>query len=704
MKKNLLLLVLALIGMGGFTACNNEDDLLVQEQTNTKPVVIRASIGNVSRLALGEDDGTSTKVSWSTGDAFALKIGEQTYTFNWQEGNNFVYANDNGTFPETFEDDGTITATYPATSTVNLLRQSGKKDEVGKYMKMSASLDVAAEQTTDDLNLNFNHTTSVVEIALEKSELAEKSVFVELRTQEEEVMFTSMPSGDSMLSFDSEGKLTLYFAVTSSYAEFNDWHISVRSGSSDSYSYYAATLSPLRILTGKMYKVNKNSEALKLSSIVSNSSKKVVAYDAIGLYKWANLVSQSQDQYTNNVVDLELGANITLPTVGITLTDGLPDKGNWTPVTTKNSKPYQGSINGKNYIISNMYIVNTSNARNQGFLSNSIGEIKDLTFDNAMIVVGATQCIGVIAGVSRDNISNCKVTNSKIKIQNTSSSSYVGGLVGSLDSSESYTAAEITGKGKITDSSFNGTIEGDKIVGGIVGLLDNYSNTYITNCTVEGSITGNYKVGGIVGESRSFIEVCTNKAAVNGAASGGIVGVMDGWASTVGCTNEGEINGATSTDTYGTGGIVGVVEAEFSASVVTDFVIGCRNLNGKVTLTSDASKCGGIVGNLNRELSGVYGSYTVKSDVANAFTDCVAYNPNSATDDRNKVFESATDDDLATTGAGAMSLGIENAFNAMNSTSPSPYVSSGNYEIYSDYCWTFFAPGSWPEFKASVTP
>jgi len=702
MKKNLLLLVLALIGMGGFTACNNEDELLVQEQTNTKPVVIRATIGNVSRLALGNSDGTSTKVSWSEGDAFALTIDDKSYTFNWQEGNNFVYANDNGTFPETFATPGTITATYPA-STVDLRRQSGKKDEVGKYMKMSASLDVAAEQTTDDLNLNFNHTTSVVEIALEKSELADKSVFVELRTQEE-VMFASMPSGDSMLSFDSEGKLTLYFAVTSSYAEFNDWHISVRSGSSDSYSYYAATLSPLRILTGKMYKVNKNSEALKLSSIVSNSSKKVVAYDAIGLYKWANLVSQSQDQYTNNVVDLELGANITLPTVGITLTDGLPDKGNWTPVTTKNSKPYQGSINGNDFTISNMYIVNTSNAQNQGFLSNSIGEIKDLTFDNAMIVVGATQCIGVIAGVSRDNISNCKVTNSKIKIQNTSSSNYVGGLVGSLNSSESYTAAEITGKGKITDSSFNGTIEGDKIVGGIVGFLNNYTNTYITNCTVEGSITGNYKVGGIVGESRSFIEVCTNKAAVNGAASGGIVGVMDGWASTVGCTNEGEINGATSTDTYGTGGIVGVVEAEFSASVVTDFVIGCRNLNGKVTLTSDASKCGGIVGNLNRELSGVYGSYTVKSDVANAFTDCVAYNPNSATDDRNKVFESATDDDLATTGAGVMSLGIENAFNAMNSTSPSPYVSSGNYEIYSDYCWTFFAPGSWPEFKASVTP
>ena len=701
MKKNLLLLVLALIGMGGFTACNNDDELLVQEQTNTKPVVIRATIGNVSRLALGEDDGTSTKVSWSTGDAFALTIGEQTYTFNWKSGNDFEYANDNGDFPETFATAGTITATYPATSTVDLRRQSGKKDEVGKYMKMSASLDVAAEQTTDDLNLNFNHTTSVVEIALEKSELADESVFVELRTQAE-VMFASMPSGDSMLSFDSEGKLTLYFAVTSSYAEFNDWHISVRSGSSDSYSYYAATLSPLRISTGKMYKVNKNSEALKLSSIVSNSSKKVVAYDAIGLYKWANLVSQSQDQYTNNVVDLELGANITLPTEGITLTDGLPDKGNWTPVTAKNSKPYQGSINGKNYTISNMYIVNTSNAQNQGFLSNSIGEIKDLTFDNAMIVVGANQCIGVIAGLSRGNISNCRVTNSKIKIQNTSSSNSVGGLVGSLNSSESYTAAAIAGKGKITDSSFNGTIEGDKIVGGIVGLLDNYKNTYtyITNCTVEGSITGNYKVGGIVGESRSFIEVCTNKAAVNGAASGGIVGVMDGRASTVGCTNEGEINGATSTDTYGTGGIVGVVEAEFSALVVTDFVIGCRNLNGKVTLTSAASQCGGIVGNLNRALSGVYGSYTITGDGTSSFSDAIGTAVTGVSNSDNKVFTSASDATLTTDVVTDMNTAIESGFTAA-STGDNCYKD----REYTAYRWSWTeGSGIWPEFKASVAP
>ena len=159
MKKNLLLLVLALIGMGGFTACNNEDDLLVQEQTNAKPVVIRASIGEVSRLALGDSDGTSTKVSWSEGDAFALTIGEQTYTFNWKSGNDFEYANDNGDFPETFATAGTITATYPATAAGELSVQSGTKANVGNYMQMTAGLAVTAGQSTTDLNLSFEHQT-----------------------------------------------------------------------------------------------------------------------------------------------------------------------------------------------------------------------------------------------------------------------------------------------------------------------------------------------------------------------------------------------------------------------------------------------------------------------------------------------------------------------------------------------------------------
>ena len=179
------------------------------------------------------------------------------------------------------------------------------------------------------------------------------------------------------------------------------------------------------------------------------------------------------------------------------------------------------------------------------------------------------------------------------------------------------------------------------------------------------------------------------------------IGVMDVYACTIGCTNYGEITGETyASYTYGTGGIVGLIEADDVGNDSKSYVIACRNLTDKVTLTGDRNS-GGIVGYQDRQLSGVYGSYTVKSDVANAFTACVPYNPNSATNDRNKVFESATDDDLTSTGTGAgvMNLGIENAFTAMDTAPKSPYVSSGNYNTYKDYRWTFLALDSWPVFQ-----
>ncbi len=704
MKKNLLLLVLALIGMGGFTACNNEDELLVQEQTNAKPVVIRATIGDVSRLALGDSEGGKTKLTWGPGDAFALTIGGNSYTFNWVSGNDFEY-NGSG-FPETFETAGPITATYPATAAGGLSVQSGTKANVGNYMQMTASKAVTAGQSTTNLNLNFEHQTSVVEIALENTALAGKAVVVDLRTIAE-VKYSTPATGDGVLSFDSnDGKLTVYFAVSPTAAEVKDWHIGVKD--IDGNDYYTATLSKMKLAASKMYKVSK--DALTPSYLVSDDSKTVTAYNAIGLYKWREMATED---LTNNVVNLELGDNITLPTEGITLTDGLPDKGNWTPVGINNSNAYQGSIDGNNKTISNMYIVNKSNTANyQGFLGYGWkGAIKDITFDGAKIVVGQDGgagsdgggYTGVISGVSRGNFDNCHVTNSTVKcLALGTNSQMVGGLVGQLDAGNN--------AGKITNSSFSaGTVEGYHSVGGIVGSLRNAQPTYfssVTNCTAAGTVTGAYGVGGIAGSCYSYIEECTNNATVNGAASGGIVGHLNTYGCVVGCTNNGEINGETSVDSkgFGTGGIVGHIHSETTTGNDTkNYVIGCRNLNAKVTLT-DTQRSGGIVGNQKRALSGVYGSYTVKSDEANAFQSWFGQNPNDATNEGNKVFESVTDDDLIPVTVGVMNSAIVNAFTAMNTAPKSPYVNSGNYEIYGDYRWTY-APDSWPVlFKASVAP
>ena len=695
MKKNLLLLVLALIGMGGFTACNNEDELLVQEQTNTKPVVIRATIGDVSRLALGDSEGGQTKLSWGTGDAFALTIGGNSYTFEWVSGNDFEC----DAFPATFETAGTITATYPATAADELATQSGKKDEVGKYMQMTAELAVTAGQSTTNLNLNFEHQTSVVEIALEKSDLAGKSVVVDLRTIAES-MYSTPADGDGVLSFDSDGKLTVYFAVSPTDETIKDWHIGVKY--IDGNDYYTATLSEMKLAVSKMYKVSKGADALTPSYLVSDDSKTVTAYNAIGLYKWAEMATEDP---TNNVVNLKLGDNITLPTEGITLTDGLPDKGNWTPVGNSITSYYKGNIDGNNKTISNMYIVNkTSTATYQGFLGYGWKDstIKNITFDGAKIVVGdkddtsgvgGGKCVGVISGFSKANFDNCRVTNSTLKCLGLGSDSQImGGLVGTL------TPGSATGK--IINSSFNGTIDGRSRVGGIVGELQRSGSSYfasVTNCTAEGTIEGINLVGGIAGWSRGYIEECTNEATVKGEASGGIVGQMAAYACTIGCTNEGEIVGSGDD---GTGGIVGLIKADDVGNDSRSYVIACRNLTEKVTLTGDRNS-GGIVGYIDRALSGVYGSYTVKSEVDNAFTACVPYNPNSATNGENKVFESATGTDLTELAVTALNTAIGNAFSAMNTAPKSPYVSKGNYNTYKDYRWSWTeGSGIWPVFKA----
>lgn len=692
MKKNLLLLVLALIGMGGFTACNNDDELLVQEQTNTKPVVIRATIGNVSRLALGDSEGGQTKLSWGTGDAFALTIGGNSYTFEWVSGNDFEY-NGSG-FPETFETAGIITATYPATAAGELSVQSGTRANVGNYMQMAAELAVTAGQSTTDLNLNFEHQTSVVEIALEKSELASKSVVVDLRTIAES-MYSTPADGEGVLSFDSDGKLTVYFAVSPTNATINDWHIGVKD--IDGNDYYTATLTALQLAASKMYKVNK--DALTPSYLVSDDGKTVTAYNAIGLYKWREMATED---LTNNVVNLKLGDDITLPTDGITLdANGLPDKGNWTPVGN-GTTPYYGSIDGNNKIISNMYIVNKTNTSNyQGFLGYGWkGTIKNITFDGAKIVVGKAGdddggggYVGIISGASKGNFDNCLVTGSTLKCLGLGASSHtMGGLVGSLTPS--------SGFGKITNSRFNGTIDGRSRVGGIVGELiasigfNNYFAS-VTKCIAEGTIEGNDLVGGIVGWSRGYIEECTNEATVMGEASGGIVGQMAAYACTIGCTNEGEIVGSGDD---GTGGIVGLIKADDVDNDSKTYVIACRNLNAKVTLTG-SRKPGGIVGYQDRQLSGVYGSYTVKSDVANAYTACVGVNPYEVTNGTNDVFDSATGTDLTESAVTALNTSIETAFSSdMYSTPQSQYVSKGNYETYAGYRWSW-APDSWPEFE-----
>lgn len=695
MKNNLLRLMLALIVMGGFTACNNDDDLFVQEPTATESVIISATIDGVTRLALGDSEAGKTKMEWTAGDAFMLTIGSESYTFEWKSGNDFEYDGENGDFPATFAETGTITATYPATGAAALAEQSGLKSDVGNYMQLDAVLDVTAGQPTSGLNISFVHVTSVVEIALEHSELAGKEVVVDLRTTSD-VLYSTPAEGEA-LSFDSEGKLTLYFAVVPTAAEISDWNVGVWDVAGS--KYLTASLSAMQLTSGKLYKVSKAKPDFSTSyEISSGSNLKVTAYDAIGLYEWRARASADP---TTNVVDLELGADITLPTAGITLTDGLPDKGNWTPVPGGNSLQYKGTIDGKDHTITNMYIVPEEKMYSYGgfvsWVSNST--ITNLKFDGAKIVVGdeddplnsGGRYIGVIVGQGTANISDCHVTNSIVKSigNNGGLNCQIGGLIGSL----SY--------GAVADCSFSGTVEGFNLVGGIVG--EQQKDTKIANCTAEGSVKASMVVGGIAGEAKGFIAMCTNEANIKGASSGGIVGTLMDHGGTydsciIGCTNEGRIDGTVSSDYDGTGGIVGRVYKDYSTH---SFIIGCRNLSSEVYKTGGGvNYVAGIVGkfeNTTATPTGVYGSYTVTMTVAD-----VQYNSRSvgavlagstAVSACPNAF--ASNADLATDVA-TMNTQVTNGVTAATTSPRKIYENT-----YNNYTWTWTS-GSWPEFSAPV--
>ncbi len=707
MKKNLLRLMLALIVMGGFTACNNDDDLFVQEPTATESVIISATIDGVTRLALGDSEAGKTKMEWTAGDAFMLIIGSESYTFEWRSGNDFEYDGENGDFPATFTEAGTITAVYPAPTAgaggyVTPAEQSGLKSDVGNYMQLDAVLDVMAGQPTSGLNISFVPVTSVVEIALEHSELAGKEVVVDLRTTSE--VLYSTPAEAEALRFDGDGKLTLYFAVVPTAAEISDWNVGVWNDVGG--KYLTASLSAMQLTSGKLYKVSKAKANFSTSyEISSGSNLKVTAYDAIGLYEWRARASADP---TTNVVDLELGADITLPTAGITLTDGLPDKGNWTPVPGGNTLQYKGTIDGKDHTITNMYIVpEEKNYPYGGFVSwGEKSTITNLDFDGAKIVVGdeddllnsGGRYIGVIVGAGSVNISDCHVTNSIVKSigDNGGLNCQIGGLIGSLSSSGDY--------GAVTDCSFSGTVEGFKYVGGIVG--EQLKETKIANCTAEGSVKASMVTGGIAGDTQGFIAMCTNEANIKGSMSGGIVGQLDDHMGTydsciIGCTNKGRIDGTVLSPHVGTGGIVGRVSKYYSSH---SFIIGCRNLSPEVYLTADGSTysnyVAGVVGvfqNTTATPTGVYGSYTVTmTDATNVLYNSksvgVVLSGSTAVNDCPNAFAS-NDADLATdvvTMNTNVTTGVTNA-----TTSPRKIYEN----TYNNYTWTWTS-GSWPVFSA----
>ena len=249
---------------------------------------------------------------------------------------------------------------------------------------------------------------------------------------------------------------------------------------------------------------------------------------------------------------------------------------------TNATAPYSffcGKYDGKGYKIENIVIANVNSNKAQGFFGylDGAAHIKNMNFDKVTINA-STWNVGTIAGCVQNTstalIENCHVTNGSVY----SSGDAVGGIVGKMQ------------VGTVRGCSYSGTVSAGNVnVGGVTGLMDNYSGSFVTECSVEGTVSGTKdQVGGIAGKIlKGGITSCTVAATVKGTnLVGGVAGyVAGGTVKTCTLTNP-SVSG-----TKNIGGVAGQIDP---AGTVT----GCSVTGG--TVNGTAASVGGIVGVYNK--------------------------------------------------------------------------------------------------------
>ena len=222
----------------------------------------------------------------------------------------------------------------------------------------------------------------------------------------------------------------------------------------------------------------------------------------------------------------------------------------WTPIGDVDADDFvgfQGTFDGQNYTISNLYISSSSWGKGLfGYMEKNV-TVTNVNVNNAYVV--ATDCAGVIVGYATyGTFSNINVTGN-VNVVGTSADGYVGGIAG-CGYHASFTDCSV-----VANAGSTITTEGP-FAGGIVGYQCNNTKT-IKNCSVEnvtvtgynavGSIAGLVQTGGAAIDNCSAKNVVLNKTCANTNPSiGALIGCYSGTAATVitGSVNNVTLNGA----------------------------------------------------------------------------------------------------------------------------------------------------------------
>ncbi len=273
------------------------------------------------------------------------------------------------------------------------------------------------------------------------------------------------------------------------------------------------------------------------------------------------------------------------------------------PVGTSSS-PFRGKLDGKGYVIQDLFINRPSS--NYVGLFASLGSTAQVN-NTGMLSANITGSlsVGSLAGENLGSISNCYTTGNVMS--SISNLNQVGGLVGN-------NAGIITNC--TTTSSVMGTASGYLAfsnIGGLVGSNSGaISNSYATGSLI-GTISGLYSssdIGGLVGSNSGTISnsYATGSATNSGDSSdiGGLVG-----------SNHGSIS-----NSYATGSMTSSGDSSKVGGLVAQNLGAISNsyATGSVTSSGDSSEVGGLVGTNSGTISNSYATGSVMDDISGFYS------------------------------------------------------------------------------------
>ena len=249
------------------------------------------------------------------------------------------------------------------------------------------------------------------------------------------------------------------------------------------------------------------------------------------------------------------------------IAENSPSQG-WTPIGVE-SAPFKGVFKGNNHTISGVFI-NRPTIDYVGFFGSISGAtVRDVVF-KATYITGKNR-VGAFVGYAYNNSTINNVTITVTGNSGVTGASWVGGLVGRIESST------------ISSSSYTGKLNGTTTdVGGVAGYA---SASYISGCNTQFTLSGVTSVGGVVGNligSTIQNTIATGNITASSSNVGGIVAYGTGTSTITGSKHTGDISGVLYV-----GGVVGRI---YSGSIT----LIKSHSKGKITNTGDYT--GGVVG------------------------------------------------------------------------------------------------------------